>query len=635
VSLCRSIVRVGPLLAVTASSLALAASSYGATTFTVTNTADSPDANVADQLCVAVAGGCTLQSDNLAGSDDIQIPAGTYSLTNGALQPDTMMNIVGLGGARSTTLDLKGTASGFDIDGAGPVNISGLAITGGAGTNPPLVVDGPEVNLVGVYVHHNSPSATTMTGGGIHVDSGTLSVLRSVIADNTATGTSFAQGGGIYIVGGNTTIQATTVSRNRAVATGAGSNAGGGGIQLASGTLTLRHVTLTDNSAVGGSAGGNLYVDGPTSIADSIITGGSATSGPDCQRNGSAAFGLSGKNIVNPPGNPACPFSAANVVPPPAQLSALGDHGGLNGPTSVPNAGSPAVDVAGACPVGGIDQRGNPAAGVACDIGAAELGADLRVSIDVSSPAVAAGGQLTYVAKVVNAGLDDALSAGLVVNLPAGTAALLVAPSQGSCVGTACSLGTVAAGGSASVTVVVSAPGSGALQASAGASSAIPDPTPADTAAASAVTAVVPAAGGGGSTPPPPAKDITRPVVSAFGVKGTLKPGKAGRLRATLSEAARVTIAVQSLTPGRRVRGKCDPKGKSGARCTITKAVGSFTVTLPAGVRLFTLPAKIGKGTLKAARYRFTATAKDAAGNVSRPLATDVTVAGTTGKTKN
>jgi len=81
--------------------------------------------------------------------------------------------------------------------------------------------------------------------------------------------------------------------------------------------------------------------------------------------------------------------------------------------------------------------------------------------------------------------------------------------------------------------------------------------------------------------------------------------------------------------------GKCDPKGKSGARCTIVKAVGSVTVSLPAGARLFTVPAKIGKSTPKAGRYRLTATAKDAVGNSSKSLATDVTVAGATKKPKN
>jgi Domain of unknown function DUF11 len=346
---------------------------------------------------------------------------------------------------------------------------------------------------------------------------------------------------------------------------------------------------------------------------------------------------MTGRNVYAN-GGTNCVFPAANVIAPPAQLSALGDHGGPNGFTAVPNVGSPAIDAASTCPVGGIDQRGNPApAGGACDIGAAELGADLQLSLATSSPSVAAGGQLTYVATVVNAGLDDAPSAGIIVNPPAGSTVLLVAPSQGSCVATTCTLGTLAAGASAPVTVVVGAPASGTLQASASAGSTAPDPTPQNASAAGSVTAVVPATGGGTGdpvppTPPPP--DKTAPVLSAFGLKGPLKAGKSGRLRLTLSEAAKVTIAVQSLTPGRRVKGKCDPKGKTGTRCTITKSVGSPRVTLPSGARLFTFPAKIGKSTLKAGRYRLTVSATDAAGNTSKSLATDVTVAGASKKSK-
>ena len=144
------------------------------------------------------------------------------------------------------------------------------------------------------------------------------------------------------------------------------------------------------------------------------------------------------------------------------------------------------------------------------------------------------------------------------------------------------------------------------------------------------MTTIVPTQGGGGNTPPPlPPKDTTPPALSSFGVKGPLKAGKSGRLRLTLSEASSVTIAVQSLTPGRRVKGKCDAKAKTGARCTITKSVGSLKVSLPAGARLFTLPAKIGKSTLKAGRrYRLSVSAKDVAGNRSKSLSTDVTVAG-------
>jgi Domain of unknown function DUF11 len=631
-----------PFLAIAATSLALAAPSWGATTFNVTSTADSPDASAADQVCLSVAGGCTIraaieQADNLAGVDEILIPPGTYAGTAAALTPATAMNITGTGGARQTTL----TGYRLWMLSGGPVSIAGLAITGVTGNAGPVIVQGPAVTLTGVWIHDNVVTTSTARGGGVRVTSGSLTVARSAITGNQANGTMFGIGGGIAVdfTAGNVVVEATTIARN-SVRGGAGvstSGGFGGGISTQAPSLVLRHVTLIDNTAtaVDQAQGGNLYLQtaagGGVAVADSIITGGNANTQPDCGF-GSGTVTVTGRNVYANAA-PNCAFPAANLVAPPPVLTVLDDHGGSNGPTAAPLLGSPAIDAAGVCPLGGLDQRGAPApAGAACDIGAAELGADLQVSMAVSSSSVAAGGQLTYVATAANAGPDDAPGSTLTVNPPGGSTVLLVAPSQGTCAGTVCSLGTVPAGGGASVTVVVAAPAAGTLQASANAASPVPDPTPADTAAASTVTTIVPAPSGGTTLPPPllpPPKDTTPPALSSFGVKGPLKAGQSGRLRLTLSEAASVTIAVQSLTPGRRVNGKCDAKAKTGARCTITKPVGSLTVLLPAGARLFTFPAKIGKSTLKAGRrYRLTVSASDATGNRSKSLSTDVTLAG-------
>jgi len=121
------------------------------------------------------------------------------------------MTILGVEGARNTTLNLSGTASGFNIDGGGPVNLSGLTITGGAGANPPVYVNGPEVSVTGLSIQGNSTTASGARGGGLRIDAGSLSVTRSAIIDNIAMGTTFAQGGGLYELGGTVVVDTSTV----------------------------------------------------------------------------------------------------------------------------------------------------------------------------------------------------------------------------------------------------------------------------------------------------------------------------------------------------------------------------------------------------------------------------------------
>jgi hypothetical protein len=275
-----------PLIAVAALCLALAAPSWGATTFTVNSVADLPDQNAADQLCKAADGSCTIrvaitQANSLLGTDEIDIPPGTYTVNTGSLQPDTPMNIVGMGGAKATTLDMKNTSSGVVIDNTGPVTLTGLSITNVVGVSPPVYVQGPDVTLTGVHIRGNSN--TGGLGGGIRLFSGSLSVVRSAITGNTASSSLTGLGGGVYIDGRNSVFDATTIAGNTAKTTGGpGGTAGfGGGIWTNGTSLVLRHVTVTDNIATAGSAnqaGGNLDLNGDTVITDSIVTGGQ--SGP-------------------------------------------------------------------------------------------------------------------------------------------------------------------------------------------------------------------------------------------------------------------------------------------------------------------------------------------------------------------
>jgi uncharacterized repeat protein (TIGR01451 family) len=83
--------------------------------------------------------------------------------------------------------------------------------------------------------------------------------------------------------------------------------------------------------------------------------------------------------------------------------------------------------------------------------------ADLSITGSAFPTPVAAGNRITYSLTVTNAGPDDATNTMAVNRAPAGTAIVAAASSQGQCVTTPgsaiCSLGTIAHGGTATITV--------------------------------------------------------------------------------------------------------------------------------------------------------------------------------------
>jgi CSLREA domain-containing protein len=601
--------------------LVASATPAAAKSFTVNSTADQADASAGNGVCQTSSGACTLraaiqEANALVGADDVTVPAGHYNIAS-ALNITSSLAINAPAGARSTIID---GSSGPNVDlqfsGSGVDSASGFTVTGVTGALPPVYISGPEVTLTGFDLHGNAITGTE--GGGVDLSSGQLAMYASSITDNTVTNTSTqALGGGVSIDSGSALIVATTIARNKVNAPSAGPNAYGGGV-FTSSNLTLRHVTLLNNIATAASAaqgGGNIFIQGNTQISDSIIAGGQGDFGPDCYL-AAGTLSVSGRNIYpNAAGN--CAFPAGTVAAASTVLTPLADHGGT-GLTALPTAGSAAIDGASACPDGGLDQRASQVPiGPACDIGAAEVGADLQMQLTASATQVGPGDQVTYVARVTNAGRDDSPSTVVSLAPPAGAAVVLLVPSAGSCADpTSCDLGTLASGQSGSVTMVVKAPDSGSMHTTAVATGGLPDPTPAD-AAADATTTVL------AGTPPP---DVTPPVLSGLTPRGRLTAKKGGKLGAKLSEAATVKLGVSRLGAGRKRHGKCNSKNKTGGKCTIAKALGTLTHAEPAGTFTLTLPSKIGKSRLTPGRYRLTATATDAAGNRSRPLSVTVTV---------
>ncbi len=144
---------------------------------------------------------------------------------------------------------------------------------------------------------------------------------------------------------------------------------------------------------------------------------------------------------------------------------------------------------------------------------------------------------------------------------------------------------------------------------------------------------VTPAPAGGGTPPPAATPDRTSPVVSTLRVAPSKL--KLTRLRAPtatwkLSEAATVTVTVERLRQGRRVRGRCLPaKKKAPKRTACTKAtqVSQLTRAVPAGAARLTIAVRSGKRTLPAGSYRVTVKAVDPAGNRSTPATARFTIA--------
>ena len=133
------------------------------------------------------------------------------------------------------------------------------------------------------------------------------------------------------------------------------------------------------------------------------------------------------------------------------------------------------------------------------------------------------------------------------------------------------------------------------------------------------VTGVVaPPTGGGNPTP-----DTTAPAVSDVRLPATLRVGRSGTLRMTLSEAATVTIRFERKLPGRRAAsGRCvkPRRAAHGRRCTRIKLIGTQTRRALAGANALALGGKLGRRTIPAGSYRLTIVATDAAGNVSAPV---------------
>jgi RTX calcium-binding nonapeptide repeat (4 copies) len=157
-----------------------------------------------------------------------------------------------------------------------------------------------------------------------------------------------------------------------------------------------------------------------------------------------------------------------------------------------------------------------------------------------------------------------------------------------------------------------------------------------------------PTGGGGGPAGSGPAVDVTAPsfvgpvralpAVFAVNLRGAAARPPASRRRVTrgttfrfsLSEAARVSFAIERRTRGRRVGKTCRRQTAANRRrraCVRSVRVGAFATQALAGANARRFSGRIGRRRLAPASYRARLLATDVAGNRSKPKLVAFTVA--------
>jgi uncharacterized repeat protein (TIGR01451 family) len=133
--------------------------------------------------------------------------------------------------------------------------------------------------------------------------------------------------------------------------------------------------------------------------------------------------------------------------------------------------------------------------------------ADVSVAKSVSTASVRVGETFTYTVTATNGGPAAATSVSVTDTLPAIVTFVSAQPSTGSCSGTttvACSFGTLAPNGSASVTITVRATAAGTATNAATVSSSLPDPVPGNNTTPPVVTVIE-----NDPSPDPPSVDLS------------------------------------------------------------------------------------------------------------------------------
>lgn len=481
--------RVRALSGLAAAFVLLAPAQALAATLNVNRTDDPATPTCTPSSC-SLRGAITL-ADSDGGADTINIPAGTYQLTavaGGPIAISASMTLAGAG-ARTTTILPASTQQAITISG-GNVAFNGLTFANSTSSSNGGAVEaaGSTALTLNNDKFANNGVAGSNDGGAVE-DSGSGQLT---INASTFNGNKGYNGGALWATAPARIVNSTFVNNN---AGNTSSNGDSGAMQLNTAS-TLINDTITGNECFNGSGCGGGIRTASVSVADTIIAGNLAydsgtlaTSTDNC----SATITVTGPDLQD--GSDCTGFTVHGNP----QLGPLQNNGGPTD-TMEPAANSPAVGAGTNASCATVDQRGGarPAPGGAqCDIGSVELNslADTAIAGSASRTAVGAGGSVTYTLTATDSGPDPALQTTVQDVLPPGATLGGAASTIGSCSGTTtvtCSLGTLASGASATITISATLSQPGTATNVATVSAPATDPASTNNQATMAVT-VVPA----------------------------------------------------------------------------------------------------------------------------------------------
>jgi predicted outer membrane repeat protein len=277
--------------------------------FTVSTPNDTFDASPGDGFAADTIGATSLraaiqEANALAGRDTIILPSGTYTLAITGIDEDSSARgdldvtsdilIMGAGAGR-TFIDAADLDRVLDVRPGANLVLTGVTLQNGLAVNAAGIRNAGSLELTDSIVTGNDASgAVNSLGGGIGNASGTLTLTRVTVSNNTAT----VHGGGLYSSGGSVVSTDSTFSDNSATLDGGGisvftgtlqisdstisnntAGADGGGLSAEGAIVTATRVTVSGNTAVDDGGGLNVIGNGELRIFESTITTNSATTG--------------------------------------------------------------------------------------------------------------------------------------------------------------------------------------------------------------------------------------------------------------------------------------------------------------------------------------------------------------------
>jgi CSLREA domain-containing protein len=343
------ILLTGALLAPVAL-LSMAVPANAASPFTVNGTADTHDANQGDGICADASGKCTLraaaeETNNGAPGGQINVPAGTYLISLGAINVQNGQSIVG-SGSPGPVIDGSGNPGYVDVfstQSSDPITFDGLQfVNSGDGTIDQAVID---------------------QGGQ------SLTVKNSTFTGN--------RGRGIWGESGTTAVVNSTFYGNAGLAVDAENN-----------ELDLTNVTIDGNGQPNSPDGGGVGVYAlSNNIRDSIISNNQPSNCPN-----TVGFPVSGDHSLDADGS--CGFVDSGNISGNPILGPLAYNGGPSdrAQTQALQSGSPAIDAGNNASCASTDERGvtrpqdgNGDSVAVCDMGAYELQASTGAALNPGS----------------------------------------------------------------------------------------------------------------------------------------------------------------------------------------------------------------------------------------------------------